>query len=272
MNAVFEAKSASYRVGAKALVADASLALEAGKVTVIVGPNGAGKSSLLRLLSGEITPSSGDILSFGAPLTAIPVWRLACRRAVMAQANRLAFPFAVHEVVRLGIEGIGRGRPDAAITGLIEAALGQADALHLAGRDFQTLSGGEQQRVHFARVLCQLEAGASLEPEQALFLDEPTASLDLRHQIALLQAARAIAAPGRRAVLAVLHDLNLAAAYADTLVVMDRGRIVAAGEPHAVLTRECLREVFGVDLREPGALAPAYPVFQPHYPGAKQAA
>ncbi len=223
-------------------------------MTILIGPNGAGKSTLLKLMSGEMVPNLGQITSFGEALPAIPAWQLACRRAVMAQAQRLNFSFAVHDVVRLGIEGLGRACPPAQRSHMVEAALAEADMLGHAARDYQTLSGGEQQRVQFARVLCQLAAGRSVEPRQALFLDEPIASLDLCHQLGLMDAAARLAREQGVAVLAVLHDLNLAARYADELVVMQQGRIVAQGKPGGVLTDDLLARVFRVDNRSDAGL------------------
>lgn len=254
MKPVIEVHEAGFSIRSKTLVGQCSLALKPGRVTVIIGPNGAGKSTLLKLMSGELKPTAGVVESLGEPVARIPVWRLACRRAVMAQAARLNFPFVVHEVVRLGIEGVGRSYPQAEQDMLVKTALEQADVLALAARDYQSLSGGEQQRVQFARVLCQLQAGRSVEPLQALLLDEPIASLDLCHQLGLMNAAKALAQGQQVAVLAVLHDLNLAAHYADELIAMDRGRIVARGAPAEVLTPELLLEVFGVENHVESAL------------------
>ncbi len=247
MAPVIEARAAGYSVRGKALVHAASLALDEGRITAIIGPNGAGKSTFLKLLSGELVPDVGQIRSLGTDIGALPPWRLACRRAVMAQASRLAFPFLVHEIVRMGLEGYG-ARAAGGFGGIVEGALARADAAHLAGRQYQTLSGGEQQRVQFARTLCQLEAGRRIEPRQALLLDEPIASLDLCHQLALMDAVREAAHGEGVAVLAVLHDLNLAAHYADYLVAMNGGRIVATGVPSEVMTPGLIRAVFRVDV------------------------
>jgi iron complex transport system ATP-binding protein len=254
LSAILEARDVSFGIGQSVLVRSCTLSLVPGQLTVIVGPNGAGKSTLLKLISGELTPSAGAITSFGQPLAGVPAWRLACRRAVMAQIARLNFPFAAHEVVHLGIEGLGRARASHLSEHLVAQAMAQADILHLAGRDYQTLSGGEQQRVQFARALCQLEAGQSMEPRQALLLDEPIASLDLCHQLTLLETIRALAQSRGIAVLAILHDLNLAAHFADELVVMDGGEIVARGAPATVLDEACLLRVFGVKLSYPASV------------------
>lgn len=264
MTAIFEANDATFSLRGRALVSRASLALEPGRMTVIIGPNGAGKSTFLKLASGELAPTSGAVHSLGTPLSRLPAWRLACRRAVMVQATRIAFPLAVHEVIRLGIEGVGRALPRAAADTIVARALDAADIAALAARNVLTLSGGEQQRVHFARALAQLEAGAASEPAQALFLDEPIASLDLCHQLGLLEAVRALARARGVAVLAILHDLNLASAFADRLVVLDQGRIIASGAPRSVLSPGLVRQVFRVEvtpLSTPGGHAP---ILVPH--------
>jgi iron complex transport system ATP-binding protein len=177
--------------------------------------------------------------------------RLAHLRAVMPQASELSFPFTAFEVASLGAEGIGRGlsRPDR--MHIVVEALAQADVAHVADRDYRTLSGGERQRVHFARVLAQLKAGRSVESRQILFLDEPIASLDLRHQLRLLAEARRLSRDGL-AVVEVLHDLQHAAGVGDDLALMREGRLVARGLRGEVLTPERLTAVFGVSLTTEG--------------------
>lgn len=255
----------------RALVADASLDLAPGTTTILIGPNGAGKSTLLKLLTGELAPSHGEVQVDGEPLKAMPPWRLACQRAVMAQHARLAFPFNVYEVARLGVDGIGRALTRPRHEAIVAESLAAAGVFDLAGRRYQTLSGGEQQRVQFARVLCQLEAGRSVTERQVLFLDEPIASLDLCHQLALLDMARQIASRGV-AVLVVLHDLNLAVTYADHLVVMDRGRIIAQGPPAQTLDDALLQQVFRVDLSLSRAPAPGMPFLLPQQHRGRSAA
>lgn len=261
--ALLAARDLTVTVAGRALVRDVSLAVEGGSLQVIVGPNGAGKSTLVGLLSGALRPTSGTVAYDGAPVATIPPWRLAAMRAVLPQAARLAFPFAAAEVARIGLDGIGRGLGARDRAAILARALARADVAHLADRAYPTLSGGEQARVQFARVLCQLEAGRTVADRQVLFLDEPTASLDLRHQGALLDAAAGLAATGV-AVVAILHDLNLAAAYADRLLVLDGGRLVAGGRPAEVLTDDLIAEVFGV--RWPVGRVPAggQPFLLPH--------
>jgi iron complex transport system ATP-binding protein len=259
---ILSGRGIGFLAGGRSLVAEASIDLLPGTTTILIGPNGAGKSTLLKLLTGEIAPAAGEIRIEGEPLHAIPAWRLACQRAVMAQHARLAFPFSVYEVARLGVDGIGRALPRPRREAIVAECLAAAGVFDLAARRYQTLSGGEQQRVQFARVLCQLEAGRSVAERQVLFLDEPIASLDLCHQLALLDMARSIASRGV-AVLVVLHDLNLAVTYADHLVVMDRGRIIAQGPPAQTLDDALLQQVFRVDLSLSRAPAPGTPFLLP---------
>jgi iron complex transport system ATP-binding protein len=243
------ADGVGYALRGRSLVHDVSLSLHPGRLTVVIGPNGAGKSTLMRLLTGDIAPTTGAVHLDGTLLANIPAWKLACRRAVMVQAARLAFPFTAHEVAALGVSGVGRSLSAVVVSTLVSRALRAADVAHLAERSYQTLSGGEQQRVQFARALAQLEAGRSVTDRQILFLDEPVSSLDLKHQLALLDAAQALAEAGTTAVLAVLHDINLALAYADHLVVMHEGQLAAQGSPGQIITDNLLGDVFGVALK-----------------------
>lgn len=250
MSAILEAKGLSYKSGGRTLIDGVDLSIASGSFTIVIGPNGAGKSTLLRLLCGELAPSQGEVLLGGCSLRSIPAWRLAHQRAVMPQASEVNFPFTAFEIACLGVEGIGRGLSRRDRQHMAWDALEQADVAHLARRNYQTLSGGERQRVQFARALAQLEAGRTLETEQVLFLDEPIASLDLKHQLALLDQAKDLARKGLT-ILAVLHDLQLAASIGDDLVLLQSGRVVVRGTPAAVLTPRHLAEVFGVSLIPP---------------------
>ena len=247
------------RAGPATLIDGISLAIPPGRVTAIIGPNGAGKSTLLKALTGEIRPASGRVTLDGTDIARLRPGELAARRAVLPQAATLAFPFTVHEVVRLG--ALDR-RAAASVNAGVVAALVRVDLAGFGGRLYQELSGGEQQRVHLARVLCQLPDPCPGGRPAFLLLDEPTASLDLRHQLMTLAAARAFADRGG-GVVAVLHDMNLAVRHADTIAVIDRGRLVAEGSPADVLTEPMLRAVFGVALPV-GRTAEGVPYVLPH--------
>ena len=225
---------ASYAIDGKVLVDGISLAFEPGTLTALVGPNGAGKSTLLGLAAGDLHPTRGQVSLLGR---ALPRWRvrpLARERAVLPQDHSVRFAFSVREVVAMGrLPHLPDPARDEAI---VDAALSTVDIAGLAPRDVQSLSGGESARTAYARVLAQ--------QTPLVLLDEPTAALDLAHQEALLRSARGLARGGA-CVITVLHDLNLAAAYADRIVVLQGGRLVADGTPRAVLTRERIEGVYG---------------------------
>ena len=243
---MFDLSGVSVRLGGRDILQSLDLRLEAGTLTVLVGPNGAGKSTLLKVLTGEHLPSRGMARLDGEPLGAIPIAALARRRAVLPQASVLAFPFTVREVVALG-EDRRRGETAEQRRRQIGEALERVGLAGFGGRNVQELSGGEQQRVHLARVLCQIGRPVVDGVPRALFLDEPTASLDIRHQVEVMRIGRAFA-DGGGLVFAVLHDLNLAAAYADRYLALDRGRLVLDAEPAEVLTDPRLAEIFGIAL------------------------
>jgi iron complex transport system ATP-binding protein len=246
------------RRGGKTLLDGVSLALSEGESVALVGPNGAGKSTLLRTLSGELTPQSGRVRLRGRKLSDYSPRELALHRAVLAQSISIAFPFRVAEVVRMGA---GDGR-SARIDERVAAALAEVDLGGFRDRVVTTLSGGEQQRTHFARVLVQLGCGETVHGPGLLLLDEPTASLDLRHQLDLAASVRRCATRGV-AVLAVLHDLNLATLFADRIIVLESGRIVADGPPAEVVTDAMLDRVFGVTAAV-GRVPTGLPFVLPH--------
>lgn len=217
------------------ILRDVDLAVSAGEVVALVGPNGAGKSTLLAALAGDLRPDAGTVELDGVPVISWKARDLARRRAVLGQQHRLAFGFRGREVVAMG-RAPWYGTPAADRDEIaVDEAEERADVAHLAHRLFPTLSGGEQARVAFARILAQ--------ETTILLLDEPTAALDLQHQEAVLAVARAEAEAGA-AVVVVLHDLSLAAAYADRICVLARGEVRATGTPADVLRADLLTEVY----------------------------
>lgn len=221
----------------------------AGKVTAILGANGAGKSSLLRVLSGDIKPDAGEVRIARRPLADWRPEKLARVRAVVPQTSALNFPFTVLEVVLQGraahFDRRARGDDEPAAIAALEAT----DLARLAARDYTTLSGGERQRVHLARALAQV----GLEGEgRCLLLDEPTASLDLRHQHEVLRIVRRFAESGG-CVVVVLHDLNLCARYADKVFLLHYGRMLGGGDRGAVMTADWLGIAYGMPVR-PGEI------------------
>jgi iron complex transport system ATP-binding protein len=232
---VLEAARVSVTLDGRAILDEVSFAATAGEVHALVGPNGAGKSTLLSVLSGDTPPASGDIRVEGRSLGSWTLRELARRRAVLLQQNAVFFPFTVQQVVEMGRApwiGTPNDRDDAAA---VAEALAVTEVTEFAERHVPTLSGGERARVAFARVLAQRTG--------ILLLDEPTAALDLRHQEQVLRVARSRAHAGD-AVIVVLHDLTLAAAYADVVTVLHAGRVAATGTPADVFTPELLSHVY----------------------------
>jgi iron complex transport system ATP-binding protein len=237
MTAFVEARDLGYRIGPAVLLEHVDLRAERGELLAIGGPNGAGKSTLLKLLAGDLDPTEGEVLVDGRPLRAYRARELARRRSVLPQQTVLQFAFTAAEVVELGRSPFrGRfGGPNPDDRRAVEKALARVEASPFAERSFPTLSAGEQARVSLARVLAQ-------EAELVL-LDEPTAALDLRHQELVMSLASALAEEGH-AVVAVIHDLNLAARHADRVALLGDGRLAAHGAPWDVLTEETILDVF----------------------------
>lgn len=208
-----------------------------GEVLALVGPNGAGKSTLLSVLSGDQDPSEGMVELLGRPVGAYRPLELARRRAVLSQANAVSFPFRVIEIVQMGRSPWLRSAELADDQAAVLEAIRATDIEHLLGRRFTSLSGGEQARASLARVLAQRTP--------IVFLDEPTAALDLRHQEDVMRVARRLAADGR-AVVVVVHDLSLAGAYADRIALLHNGRLDAVGTPHEVMTADRVGRVYGL--------------------------
>ena len=234
MTPLLECHQASFRIGRRHLVRDVSFALERGEVLAIAGANGAGKSTLLRLLAGDLHPSKGGVSVVGRPLGSLRAKELARLRAVLPQRSSIEFGFSVGEVVRMGLSA-GHGEGTARDDRVVADCLARAGISHLADRSFPSLSGGEQARASFARILAQRT--------QILLLDEPTAALDIRYQHLVLGEARRLASEGA-GVIAVLHDLNLAAAYADRILLLRHGETAALGSCAEVLTGPILSTVY----------------------------
>jgi iron complex transport system ATP-binding protein len=233
-------------VAGRAIVDDVDCTIQPGRITVLIGPNGAGKSTLIRALAGVAQPSKGEITWNGAPWFELPRRERARIAALVEQDARPELPMTVSEVVGLGRIPyqtlFGRDPSTRSAPGerdTLEAALSRAQVTEFADRLFDSLSGGERQRVHLARALAQ-------EP-RFLLLDEPTNHLDVNASLSSLDLVRNLAIDHDVAVIAVLHDLNLAAAYADDVIVLQHGRVVATGTPASVFTAELFREVYRVE-------------------------
>jgi iron complex transport system ATP-binding protein len=245
----YAAAGVTVRIGGATLLDDVSLELRPGELVAMAGPNGAGKSTLLATLAGDRAPTAGVTTLDGRPVREWAWAELARRRAVMAGEHEVAFAFNAEEVVTLGRMPSHGGHPAEADRAIVADLLEAVDGSHLAARPFATLSTGERQRVSLARAVAQIAAvpGSDSDDPRYLLLDEPTSSLDPAHQHLAMRLLRRVAEAGC-GVLAVLHDVNLASAWADRLVLLHEGRIVAAGSPAAVLDEALLGSVFGLPM------------------------
>lgn len=229
-------------LGRHRILSGVDLRARPGELVVVIGPNGSGKTTLMRALSGDLD-YAGSAHLHGREIARARPGDLAAMRGVLPQHSTLSFPFTVREIVRLGLR---EGATDAG-SSIVPAALDRVDLSGFEGRMYQELSGGEQQRVQLARVLCQVWSPVVDDMARYLFLDEPVSSLDIRHQIQIMEVARDFAQRGG-GVLAILHDLNLTAMYADHVVLLRNGAVHAEGKPEAVLTDGNLRAVYDCPL------------------------
>ena len=232
---LLSARNISLDIDGRRILNDISFDVFPGEVVSLIGPNGAGKSTLLSVISGDVKPVAGSVELAGAPLSSYKPLALARERAVLLQKMQVAFSYTVREVVSMGRtpwRGTGSAQEDERI---IAESMQRTEVTHMADRDITTLSGGESGRAHLSRVFAQ--------QTPLVLLDEPTAALDITHQEQTLVNSRALAAEGR-GVLAVLHDLDVAAAYSDRIVLLRQGEIVAMGTPQEVCSAELLSEVY----------------------------
>lgn len=248
---MLEARDVTIKYGERVAVAEVSVRLAAGEITALIGPNGAGKSTFLRALNGQVRRAAGVVLLDGEPIEKLSRRTIGRRIAVVAQEAELRFPVTVLEFVLGGrfawASNAGWGWETERDLSIADAVLRETELTDLSGRLLNELSGGERQRAVLARALATEAAH--------LLLDEPTANLDLSHQATLLSLVRSRCDLRQAAALVVTHDINLAAQFADHILLMKQGKVLDAGPPRAVLTPELLREVFDVTV-----LVDAHPV------------
>lgn len=237
-------KELTYKVGKKYLVRDLSFEVKAGELLAILGANGAGKSTLMKLLCREIHPTAGAVFLRGKNLKEYKLPELARIRAVLSQQNTISISFFVNELVMMGRYPHFERQPGPEDQEIVQLVMEETGIMHLWGRDYNTLSGGEQQRVQLARVLAQIHDC----PDACLLLDEPTNGLDLLYQQQIMELARKLADRGY-CVICILHDINFASRFADQIMMLKTGEKVAMGTPLEVISCENIHETFSVNVK-----------------------
>ncbi|WP_257668689.1 heme ABC transporter ATP-binding protein [Parapedobacter tibetensis] len=241
---MIEAKNISYSVGGKQLLNNISFDVQSGELLAIIGANGAGKSTLLKLLCKDIQANSGEIRIRQKLISAYKMNDLAKFRSVLAQSNTISLSFRVEELVLMGRYPHFENTPAPKDIEIVKTVMEKTGITEFANRDYNTLSGGEQQRVQLARVIAQIYD----QPRGLLFLDEPTNGLDLLYQQQILMLARNLANSGY-CVVSILHDINFASRYADKVLILKKGQHVAFGEPKEVITCENIHQAFNIQVR-----------------------
>jgi len=254
-------KDLQYRISPLLSLQDISFDAAAGELLVILGANGAGKSTLLKLITGSLKADAGEIVINGKTPEQWTTEERARISAVMQQQNQLQLPFRVQEVVMMGRYPHFKKYASTQDESIVIAVLEETGITHLKERNYLTLSGGEQQRVHLARVMAQI-GDTDTKAVRYLFMDEPSNNLDIRHQHAALNLAQQFARKGN-CVIAVLHDLNLALQYADKVLLLKNGRLQGFGLPGAVMTDHIISDAYGLPLQIFNHPACHHPIVMP---------
>jgi iron complex transport system ATP-binding protein len=239
--------NAGFSVDKKILVNNISLHIQAGEFVVVMGANGAGKSTLLKMMSGALHPTVGEILFKGRSLNQYKTEELAKQRAVLSQHYHISFPLSAKEIVLMGRYPYFNNQPLVRDEAIATDCMKRMEAMDLSERNYQTLSGGEAQKVQMCRVMAQI-GETSANNQKLLLLDEPVSHLDIKYQHQLLKEAKQLCT-NNVAVMAVLHDINLALKYADRILFMKDGALVKELNKKEAITASLLKEVFDVDAK-----------------------
>ena len=241
-------ESISLKLDNRQILKDVSLEINEGEIVSVIGPNGAGKSTLLNVLTGDINPDSGEISYDNKQLKQISIQERAFTRSVMSQMQTLVFNFSVKDVIEMG--WLQRGNSDFSnnFSMAFENVTKECNVHNLIHRKFNSLSGGEQRRVHFARTLLQLWRPSESNDPRYLLLDEPTANLDLSSEMLLMNILKKRASLNV-GILVILHDLNLASHFADKIAIIKDGEIMAFGEPEKIMEDAFLTSVYEVPIK-----------------------
>ena len=238
-------ESIDINLNKREILKNISIEVKENEILSIIGPNGAGKSTLLKSLAGDINPTNGNIFYDGININQIDIQERAFTRSVMSQLQPIAFDFSVKEIVEMGWINRGESKYADQFDDAVQEVILKCGVKDLIDRNFNTLSGGEQRRIHFARTLLQLWRPSNSSDPKYLFLDEPTANLDLTYEIKLLNIVKDVAQEGAGVIL-VLHDLNLAAKFSDKVAILKGGLLIDIGLPKDILKSTLLSDIYEI--------------------------
>lgn len=238
-------ESIDINLNKREILKNISIEVKEKEILSIIGPNGAGKSTLLRSLAGDINPTNGNIFYDEININQIDIQERAFTRSVMSQLQPIAFDFSVKEIVEMGWIDRGESKYADQFDDAVKEVILKCGVKDLIDRNFNNLSGGEQRRIHFARTLLQLWRPSNSSDPKYLFLDEPTANLDLTYEIKLLNIVKDVAQEGAGVIL-VLHDLNLAAKFSDKVAILKGGLLIDIGLPKDILKSTLLSDIYEI--------------------------
>jgi len=238
-------ESIDINLNKREILKNISIEVKENEILSIIGPNGAGKSTLLKSLAGDINPTNGNIFYDEININQIDIQERAFTRSVMSQVQPIAFDFSVKEIVEMGWIDRGESKYADQFDDAVQEVILKCGVKDLIDRNFNTLSGGEQRRIHFARTLLQLWRPSNSSDPKYLFLDEPTANLDLTYEIKLLNIVKDVAQEGAGVIL-VLHDLNLAAKFSDKVAILKGGLLIDIGLPKDILKSTLLSDIYEI--------------------------
>ena len=235
--------SAFYSVKDFEIVKDISIEIMPGELLTVLGPNGSGKSTLLKLISGDITPTKGEIFIDSEPLKTISIKRRALKRSVMSQSQQIMYDFSVEDIIRMGWLNDLKNKSNFNFINILKDISSECEISHLLNRSINNLSGGEQRRVHFARALIQLKNDLNNQDNKYMLLDEPTANLDISYELNLIKILKKEVSNGI-GVFLILHDLNLALNFSDKIALLKEGRLVEFGQPMRIFNDKTLSKIY----------------------------